>query len=258
METVSLQQIIDMVLEETPNTSGLDNYDNEKRRLYRKFERLIEKLGADKETVKKGSRNYEFPETEVPVMKVLLSQLYSEHGVVAEFVNRKERKDRFSSENVEELIDSLLNEVNKAGVDEGEYIEMANFFARIYCVSPLRSIERCHKFIDMLAGNLQDMTYSAKEIYLKGIEALLAKEVALREAEAAKNCSNIAKVIIDESNGDALLLYNRLSPEIKYEYMKRDGDILENIQKDDALREYIEKKFGIEAEQIFGHVASQL
>lgn len=54
MGTVSLQKIIDTVLNEAPNTS-VDDLEKDKRNLYRKFERLIEKLGADKETVKKAA-----------------------------------------------------------------------------------------------------------------------------------------------------------------------------------------------------------
>lgn len=49
---MSLLKIIDTVLEEAPNTS-VDDLEKDKRNLYRKFERLIEKLGADKEAVKK-------------------------------------------------------------------------------------------------------------------------------------------------------------------------------------------------------------
>ena len=48
---LSLQKIIDMVLDEQKNYVA--DRDNEKRNLYRKFEKIIDKLGMDKESVKK-------------------------------------------------------------------------------------------------------------------------------------------------------------------------------------------------------------
>lgn len=257
MGNVSLQKIINTVLDEAPKNMPVDDLEKDKRNLYRKFSKLMEKLGADKAAAKNGGRNYEFKETDVPFIKAILSQIHSNQGIIAKFVNQKKRNERFSSTEVETLIDSLLYEAKKDGADDNELEKMEKFFTHIFCLAPLRSIERCHLFIDMLAGNLQDMTYTQQAIYLKGIEALLVKEVALRKVEQVKNCSNIAETIVNQSDDEALLLYNRLSPEIRYEYMERDRAVLESIQEDDDLRAYIEKKFGIKAEQIFGHITSE-
>ena len=253
METVSLQKIIDMVLEEAPSTSVVDNYDNEKRTLYRKFERLIEKLGANKETVKKGGRKYEFRETEVPWMKVILSQLHTDHGVIAEFVNRKKRKNRFSSKEVRELIQSILDEMDKNGAAKVELEEMAIFFNRIFRMSSLRAIENCHNYIDALAMNLQDLEYDQEAQCLNEIERLLGVVFMGRCLKLAINCADICNIIVSEYD-DTACPYEGLPPEIVYTYMERDRELLECIQEDDALREYIEKKFSMKAEQIFRHV----
>lgn len=256
MGTVSLQKIIDMVLEEAHNTS-VDDLEKDKRNLYRKFERLIEKLGADKETVKKGGRNYEFRETDVPFMKVLLSQLYSNQGIVAEFVNRKKRNEPFSSKEVWDLINALLDTAEEDGANKEQLMAMAEFFAVIFCYSPLRSIEQCYKYIGMLAVNLRDLTFSEQAIYLNRVEHILKKEVASRLAESVFRCVDIAELLQMGGVSDVADYYNTLPPEVAYEYFERDRAVLERIQEDDDLRKYIENKLGEKAEEIFGHVASE-
>ena len=249
MGNVSLQKIINTVLEEAPNMY-LDDLEKDKRNLYRKFSKLMEKLGADKAAAKNGGRNYEFKETDVPFIKAILSQLHSGQGIVAEFVNRKKRNERFSSQEVRELIQSLLDEADEAGADENMLIEMGAFFTRIFLCSPLRSIENCHLYIDTLAANLEDMIYTHQAKYLGKIEQLLKKEVVFRIAESTIACLDIANIIVNECDDGAMFSYDDFQPEISYEYMERDRAVLERIQEDDDLREYIEKKFGKKAEQI--------
>ena len=47
--------------------------------------------------------------------------------------------------------------------------------------------------------------------------------------------------------------YYESDPEIRFHYIQRDKRVLEAIQEDENLREYIEKKFGKRAEEIFNY-----
>ena len=105
-EKVSLKQIIESVLGDidTENFTKEEyneyenNLEKNTRKLYRKFETLIIKLGSDKTTVKQEGKHYEFCESEIPFMKVLLTQLQSGQGIIAEFTN--DGKKKFSSNDV--------------------------------------------------------------------------------------------------------------------------------------------------------------
>ena len=251
METVSLQKIIDMVLEEAPNASVVDTLDNDKRNLYRQFNRLIEKLSASKVAVKKGGRNYEFSITEVTFVKVLLSQMYSNQGVIAEFLKKN---GDFSSKDVCDLITSLLDEAKKDGATEEELMAMEEFYINFFYLLPMHSIEQCYNHISMIVLNLQDMTSSQQAVYLNRVEHLLKKEAALIVAESLIRCTEIAEILQMESASDVADYYHTLPHEVEYEYFQRDRAVLARIQEDDDLRKYIENKLGEKAEEIFGHV----
>lgn len=253
----SLQEIIENVLDDKKVAYETTN-DSNVRMLRRAFNRLIERLGGDKEMLQKGG-NFEFQKSEVPFMKVLLGQLYDERGLIAQFTNERNKNTKFSSKAVHELIQSLLDEADKDGASEEELNEMARFFTSIFLFSPLRSIEYCHKLIDMLAMNLQDLPTSKQSIYMGKLEHILKKEFALRVAESALHSLNIAGMI-DLSNEIAAndistQPYYECNPEIQFEYIQRDKRVLEKIHDDDDLRLYIEKKLGKKAEEIFNYTS---
>ncbi len=254
MATVSLQKIIDGLLDNDPNVS--DSLESDKRTLYRKFNKLIEKLGANKEIIK-NRNHYEFSETQVPFIRVLLLQLHTGKGIVAEFVNKKTRNKRFSSTEVQELIQSLLDEADRQGASEDELKEMMQFFSLIFRLSPLRSIEYCHACIDALAANLSDLPYTGQAEYLLHLEDILTHEFVLRSIEAAANSLTIAECLAEVSDPNGPSPYNEHSSEIEFEYTQRDRAVLELIQEDEDLRIYIEKKLQKPVEEIFAHVVSE-
>lgn len=253
---ISLQKIIESVLDDKGVEYDKTN-DANVQSLRRAFYKLLERLGSDKEVLKCGKRNIEFKEAEVPFMKVVFSQLYEKNGIIDEFINEKNEHKKFSSRDVHKLIQDLLDEADKAGMDEEELIELAQFFSRIFLASPLRSIEYCHSLIDKLALTLQDLTYSEQAGYLIKVENILKKEFGLRFAEFTLNTEGLAYLIDerrkycgDNINSDKFYEYD---PEIRYSYIQRDRAVLERIQEDDELRQYIEKKLGKKAEEIFDY-----
>lgn len=199
----------------------------------------------------------EFEESEVPFLKVIFSQLYDKKGIIDKFINEKSEHKKFSVRDVHKLIQELLDEAEKAGMDEEELIKLAQFFSDIFLESPLRSIEYCHTLIDALALNLQDLTYGEQIQYLKKVEHILKKEFALRFAEKTLREANLGWCIDDrrKAMGDDISSekFYEYDPDIRYIYMQRDKAILENIREDDDLRQYIEKKLGKRAEEIFDY-----
>lgn len=256
---VTLKDIIESVLSDidTDNFTlqEYNQYENDKekntRSLYRKFERLLERLGSNKEVLKDGGRTMEFDELDAPIIKALISQLYSGQGIIAEFVNARNESRQFSSNDVIEFIHALCDEVEKDDtMNKEELAYLAQFFNNIFLYSPLRSIETCHKTIDALALRLHDLTYDEQSIYLGKVEHILRKEYALRVAESAREIIRIA-----DSKECREHYYYECDPEIKFYYIQRDRQILKAIQEDDDLRQYIEKKLRQKAEMIFNYAS---
>lgn len=85
----------------------------------------------------------------------------------------------------------------------------------------------------------------------------MKKEFALRFAEKTLREANLGWCIDDrrKAMGDDISSekFYEYDPDIRYIYMQRDKAILENIREDDDLRQYIEKKLGKRAEEIFDY-----
>lgn len=259
MSTVySLSKIIRLVLEEKKCDYG---YESEEKNLRRHFNKLVERLGTNVDALKKDGKTMIFSEAEVPFMKILLSQFYDKKGIIYEFTTDKSTNKKFSPEEVHNLIQQLLDEADKSGMDEEELKQMAIFLSRLFSESPLRSIEYCHRLIDCLALSLGDLTATQQAVCFKHIEDILLKEFKLRIAESAINIKEIADIIeySKEYFEDEIGVqnYEEYEPEIVYEYMQRDRQILDAIQNDDNLRRYIEDTFNKKAEDIFNLAAKE-
>lgn len=252
---ISLEDIIKRVLDD----KGMNyTYDANARALRRAFSRLFERLGSDIETYKHNGV-IEFVESEVPFMKSLLSQLYDNKGIIAEFVNSKKNK-KFSSEDVREFLELLEEEIEKTESEEKkeELADMGMFFSNLFLWSPLRCVEDCHRWIDVITMNLKEIPVDRQSFYLGKIEHILKKEVALRTAESTMEMIKLAEEIESskKENEDDVGIQNyyfERDPEIRFYYMQRDKRVLEAIQEDADLRHYIEKRIGKKAEEIFNY-----
>ncbi len=251
-EKFSLVQIIKMVLDDKGVEYENSSNDSNIVFLRRAFYRLIERLGSDKELLKNGEKTIEFEESEVPFMKVILSQLYGNRGLIADLSNELNGNKAFSEKKIRELIQAVIDEADKSGMDETEFIQMALFLVRIFRYSPLRSIETCHKVIDTFSNIICDLPINQQIIYLLKVERFLKKECSLRYAEFIINTQVIADCI-ERGLDIGVEYYCADDSEIMEEDIRRDKEVLEAIQQDDDLRQYIEKKFGKRAEEIFGH-----
>ena len=255
---VSLEDIIKRVLTD----KGMDNdnaYDSNVRALRRAFSRLFDRLGSDIETYKHNGI-IEFAESEVPFMKSLLIQLYDNKGIIADFVNGGKKNKKFTSEDAREFLEQLEEEIEKTESEEKkeELEEMMVFFGQLFLYSPLRCVEECHKLIDIIAMNLIEIPVDKQGFYLGKIEHILKKEVSLRIAESTIEMIELAEKIeiSKKENKDDIGIQNyyyERDPEIRFHYMQRDKRVLEAIQEDDDLRQYIEKKFEKRAEEIFNY-----
>ena len=256
-EKVTLKQIIVSILTDVDT----DNYSEEEynqyendleknvRKIYRKMDTLFGALGSSKDVLKGDGNRMEFDELEVPIIKVLITQLYTGQGIIAEFVNSRKNGTKFSSNDVIDFIHALCDEIAKDDtMDKEELAYLAQFFNNVFLYSPLRSLETCHATIDALAVKLHDLPCDEQSIYLGKVEHILRKEFALRIAESTQRVLRIAdKKVLQEK------YYYEYDPEIKFYYIQRDQQVLAAIQEDDDLRQYIEKKLGRKAEEIFNY-----
>ena len=254
-EKVSLLYIIQEVLADKNIPADPTN----ERALRRAFERLLERIGSDKSALKNDRNQFEFNVADVPFMKRILTQLYENKGIIAEFVNEHRQKN-FSSEETHNLIQSLIDEADAEGWTETELKDMAYFLSMLFYASPKRSIEYCHKLIDCLGASLADLPYAHQGIYLNKVEHVLKHEFALRMVDSVIAMIEIADISEDTKKLQAtdVVDYQEYDPIIRYEYAQRDQNILEKIQEDDDLRQYVEKKIGKKAEDIFNYANMEL
>lgn len=261
----SLKGIIDDVLEEKYKEKEYcedfvdedDTWDNDERRLRRNFYGLLEKLGTNKDLLKADGDIFSFEEKEYYFIKYIFTQLYDKKGIIYDFARSSNKGKKFKSRDVHKMIQELCDEAEREGMDEKELLNLTMFFANLFLESPLRSIEYSHALIDSLALNLQDLTCEQKAIYLLKFEDILKKEFAIRCVELALNAKGLGELIEerrrlvgDDIYGDEFYEYE---PELRYHYIERDKELLEKIQDDDDLRDYIEKKLGKKAEEIFNY-----
>jgi hypothetical protein len=254
-EKKSLQKIIEDVLKE----NKMPTDDSNVRGLRRSFERFLTNIGGEKEILKEGGRIIEFDVAEVPFMKAILRQLYNRQGLVWKMAEEQTEKSVCSTAEVYELIESIIDVERNKGANETESEAMAEFFSKIFLFSQLRYLENCHKIIDLLILNLQDLTSTRQAVYLGKVEHILKKEFALRIAESTIEIHQIADIIEqskqfieDEIHIQA---YSEHDPEIRLDYIQRDKNVLDKIKEDEDLRIYIEKKVGKKAEDIFNYAA---
>lgn len=194
----SLQNIIASVLNDDSNitVTNSDSFESNVKRLSRRFTTLIEIMGGDTDMLKSGKK-YSFAEDEVPFMKVIISQLHRGEGIIADIIDKHKTDKVFSAKEVHDFIQEIIDEADKAGADEDTLKKMAVFLQSIFLVSPLHYREHCHKLIDILAINIDDIVSSQQIIYWQKVCHLLKKEVALRIVESSIHIHDLAEFIIE-------------------------------------------------------------
>lgn len=203
-EIFTLKDIIEIVLEDACSAilnsdldekhlseeyiKHMDSLENKARSLYRKFAKLISLLGGDKDILKNGGKYIEFDESAAPAIRVLMSQLYTEKGIIAEFVKTHKYKPKFSSNDVIEFIQTLRDEASKDDTRNREELAwLAQFFENIFLNSPPYLLTTCHTIIDALAAELHDLPYNEQSISLKKVGDILRAELSLRIDKSPKS-----------------------------------------------------------------------
>lgn len=249
---VMLQRSLESIIKEVLKENGAENEANV-RKYRRYFYKLIEDLGGDIEVLRKGNRTISFDENEVDIIKIIINQLYS--------VDKSSLKglfnggDEFTPVIVHKFLDSLINNPNLSDISEDERMRLIQFFSDIFLLSDKRMIEECHLMIDKIAqqalvyNRVQRLTMlSHLQEYLKRYVFFILTDGTIKIAETAKSIE-----ILKNRKNKSDCLYDFLPPIFQSEYIIRDEYILDMIQKDNDLREYIEKKIGKKAEEVFNY-----
>lgn len=253
-DTVSLQHLIEEVLQDFYADKNTAADPSNVRNLRRAFERFIEALGGDPAILKDDSGRYKFEQDEVRYVKFILAQLNRKHEVFDILIKDHQRKKAFSSEKVNDLIKTLFAEAEQNQESCEELEELAKLCCKVFLFSPMRSLEKCHAAIDALWSTVQDLTYDEQSAYLANVAKYLELEIRHSIVESAINISDTARLAV-YFTPDGFSPYEDLPSDIQYDYLQRDRNILARIQQDEGLRYYIESTFNKKAEDIFGYTA---
>ncbi len=254
---VSLRHIIVDFL--TEKLGKIDPTEPNIRVLQNRFNKLIEKFGCSIDMLKKNGK-FDFNECEIPFLRAIISQLYYNKGIMSEIINSD--KEYYTSKQIKELIQNILDEGDKIGLGEADLKNMLEFFNGIFGYSILRVIENCHKIINAYVSNLEDLTYTEQFYYMLRLEKILNNCLIERMADMVNDVKILAEqielskdVLKDNIGCQDYQGFFNCEPEINNEYIERDRALLKRIQEDDALRQYIETTLGKKAEEIFNCAA---
>ena len=231
---------------------GIALGDGVSKSMRRGFEAFLTTIDSNKDLLKNDKQYIVFTDKEKPLIKRILCQIYDKKGIIVDYIDQHKANEQVSSQEIRKFIQSIIDEADKEGFEEFELEQICGFFAMALSYPQKFIIEQCHDWIDCLAVNLEELPYTLQVAYLGDLDLMLKKEVALRLAESTINIGFLAE-IFDENEDEQT--YSGHELEVRYEYMQRDKAVLEKIQEDDDLRQYIEKKFGKKAEEIFSYAA---
>lgn len=141
-EEYTLKEIIESVLDDH-NMEYANENDPNVRALQRAFDKLINKLGHDKEIHKHGGRQIIFFKSEVPYIKGIIAGLYENKGLYAELIDNRKKEDTVRQ--IHSFVESLLDEAKKDGMQEYQLIQMALFLDSILLNAQLQSPELSSK-----------------------------------------------------------------------------------------------------------------
>lgn len=253
-KTYSLSEVINIVLEE----NGIKNTVSEestKRQLYRAFDSLLERLGASKDTWKKGGKNLQFEKEDLPFIKALLSQLYLQKGTAYKIISKKETS--FSSDDILDLLISIIDEMDQTQLSVAKLIDVAVFYAHLFGYFPINIVERCHQVVNHFSSSLVDLTVIEQYTYMGEFLKILEHEFFLRMVESSINIKDLVETLLFIDNDAKNNPYSFCCPDIRETYIERDKNVLEKIQQDPNLRTYIETSFGLKVEEIFSYLNAE-
>lgn len=256
-DEITLGSIISEILKELgqDDQQSVDSLSVAMRRGFSKFLKMI---GGDVELLKNDKKRIEFTKEEKPVIKKILFEVYQKQGIIFDYMNKYKKNETMSARELQEFIQEVIDEADRANFAEVELEGICEFLATVLRYPQKYIIERCHDWIDGLAVNLSDLTYNQQIAYLSDIDKKLKNEFVRRAVESVINIDNIAETLeLAKSlyGEEEVQTYCGYDPEVSYEYMQRDKEILDRIKYDDDLRQYIEKKLGKKAEEIFAYAA---
>lgn len=243
------------IIKEMLNEEKFSDDESNIKQCRRGFTRLIEKLGGSIDDLKSANNVIEFEEAEVPGIKFLLRNIFSStENPIGDFLYSKDKD--FSAEEARKFIDCVASELC-ATEKAGEKEKVVEYLSDIFLLSHMRIIEECHTMIDIYACNLQHQLRAEQLLSLQSLRDEISQFLTINLAKRAYKMAEISNDIELYKDGEAEIdcIYDGFPTNIQSEYVQRDIEILNAIQEDGDLREYIEKKTGKKVEDIFNYRA---
>lgn len=230
-----------------------EDRDSAVKKLRRKFKRFIEAGGGNCEKLKDDNGNMYFDESEVPLIKTILTQLAEDNGFAGKFIKKNGQVDYLND--AHDLIQEVINTMEKDGNKENEIKANVNTLDRLFQLSFRSEIENCHKLVDGIALNLMPYPYTHQMIFVQRFTEFLKKEFALTVTEAIFNTGELGEFLQKAKElgeiDDVSDLYGDRDDEIASEYRQRDASVVEFLMTHPEIRNYVEAKVGVTIDKIW-------
>ena len=224
-----------------------------KKKLHRRFVKMIENCGGSIEHLKEGNKNISFPEEEKDFIQMILEQLAKEEGL--SFKIWENRDDTFDLGEVHAFIQDYADYLGEHGYDEGTILGVVKELDMLFQLSVRQTIQRCHELLDCYALNLKPYLYTYQNTYAAKMERVLMKILASTMVEAAIHCSDLGSFIKDAmelTESDSISdLYGEEDDVVKDEYVQRDKAVIQFLNENPEFKLVVEKKTGATIESIW-------
>lgn len=214
------------------------------RNAYRKIDKLLEKLGINKNDLKEDGRHIKISRKDLPYLTILLRQAIDGKGIVGKIISKTQGPDQVTYKDFSDLMDSLRMEGKQQGFTEAQLDELWFFYDKLLSYSARKRLTECHTLIDLIARYSDDLSPDGKAHILDGVIWLLKAELFIRITEVPINVICLIKLT---KNLQKLKLFPPSDDEIE-EISSAIRDKLQNLKellREDAdLHNYVCKKIG--------------
>ena len=137
---------------------SFENMDSAEKKLRRKFEKIIQVCGGNKEKLYDGKKQISFPDEEKEFVKIVLVQLAREEGLLHKIWEDKD--DNLSLKEVHDFIQYFADYLGTKGYGVADIQGVVNALDMMFQLSAREKLECCHRMRDCYAENLMPYIYT--------------------------------------------------------------------------------------------------
>ena len=236
------------------------------RTLLRRFYKLVSLCGGNPDALKDRNGHIYFSDEDITFAKYILMQLVNNEGICSKLIDKHTKEDSITPKAIHNFIQGYLDLMDAEGYSEEDMMASLKFFSWLFNDPLLASVEYCHQMIEFIHLNLLTYPYTYQVLEMKKVEDQIKRIFARTVVAAVFEVGELAEFIEKSKslNEDDIGIQEYFcneegeEDECSLEYKARDCHVLQLIQQDDDLRQYVEKRVGRKAEEIFNVAAATL